>query len=201
MCVTKQTRLPGALGPFSRICSKLQSASLQREKTEQLCAPSSVQVAVGRLLRQTGPGPWQPLASKLQLFLTIATHSQPSCQKSPRRERHAKSPSMKREHSLRARGSRGVMLVTNLPLTSNTQSRVPLGAFFSESMLLGGMCTHIEARAHLEHSGGLTGICTAFAEPAAGSQAHASCSCQCHFACRRGWGHRDGRRCLGMGFG
>lgn len=56
------------------------------------------------------------------------------------------------------------MLVTNLPLTSNTQSRVPLGAFFRESMLLGGMCTCIEARAHLELSGGLTGICTAFAE-------------------------------------
>lgn len=167
---------------------------MQREKTEQLCAPTSVQVAVGRLLRQTGPGPWQPLASKLQLVLTIAAHSQPSCQKSPRRERHAKSPSMKREHSLRVRGSRGVMLVANLSLTSNTQSRVPLGAFFSESTLLGGMRTCIEAKAHLEHSGGSTGICAAFAEPAAGSQAHASCSCQCHFACRRGWGHRDGRR-------
>lgn len=167
---------------------------MQREKTEQLCAPTSVQVAVGRLLRQTGPGPWQPLASKLQLVLTIAAHSQPSCQKSPRRERHAKSPSMKREHSLRARGSRGVMLVANLSLTSNTQNRVPLGAFFSESTQLGGMRTCIEAKAHLEHPGGSTGICAAFAEPAAGSQAHASCSCQCHFACRRGWGHRDGRR-------
>lgn len=74
-------------------------------------------------------------------------------------------------------------------LTSNTQSRAPLGAFFSESMLLGGMCICRETRGRSEHPGGFTGVnMYSLCRLGVGPQAHASCSCQCHFAGRRGRG-------------
>lgn len=152
------------------------------------------------LHRQTGPGPWQPLESNLPLCLTIGTHSQPSSQESPRRKRHTKSPSMKREYSLRAHGSLGVMLVANLPNFQHTEQS-PAGGLFGESMPLGGMCISRGARAHSEPPGDFTGVCSASAELGVGFQAHASCSCQCHFACRRGRGPRNGRRCIGVSFG
>lgn len=152
------------------------------------------------LHRQTGPRPWQPLESSLLLSLTIATHSQTSRQESPRRKRHTKPPPMKREHSLRTHGSLGVMLAANLPNFQHTEQG-PAGGLFHESMPLGGMCICRGARAHSEHPGDFTEVCTASAELGVGSQAQASCSCQCHFACRRGRESRNRRRCVGVGFG
>jgi hypothetical protein len=79
------------------------------------------------------------------------------------------------------------------PINFQHKEQGPDGGLFSESTPLGGMWICREAGAHSEHPGDFTGICTASAEPGVGSQAHASCSCLCHLACRRGRGHRNGR--------
>lgn len=67
---------------------------------------------------------------------------------------------MKREHSLRTHGSLGVMLAANLPNFQHTEQG-PAGGLFHESMPLGGMCICRGARAHSEHPGDFTGVCTA----------------------------------------
>ena len=168
---------------------------MQTEKTEQLCAPSTAQAATGKAGEGTGLGPRQPLESGLPPFLTIVTHSQPSCQESSRRERHTKFPSLKRAHSLRALGSLGALPDANLPDFQHKEQG-PLGASSVSPCHRTG-CASAGRPEPTQSTRGLywnmQGLCRVWSGvPSSGRLRLWVSLCG-----QEGEGHENGRRCLG----